>query len=159
MEIKKDMVFEYVGETYVKYFIPKEFINSNWHGLILDKEFNIINYTWFLEETLNNIEDFRLTEDVIYIDTILRHISGRYLKVLSRTGNVVHTSDYKYSVDDSIGDCINEYRIGNSFTIEQLNKDKWKIYIESVEEEMIEIDGKKFSKDTIKEALKNHINK
>jgi len=166
MEIEKNMVFEYTDREYIKYFIPKELVGDGCYGIKLDKEFNIIGADSWSNEYLNNKNHkniFKLAEktlDTLYIGDIT--IDNRdvdcpiYRKVLGRCGNIICSG--VSSVDLESATKYNE--VSATFTIQELKDDDWEVYKEpKVEEKMISIGGKKFSKDTIKEALKNYINK
>ena len=135
MEIKKNMVFESVNTFYMTYFIPKKFINNHWDGLILDKGFNIIDWSSYSEDFLTGTDDFKLAEktlDTIYIGSIIKY-GDTFQKVLGRIGNIVFLSDgCDYENIDEIGNDISFHK-----TIEGLKEKRWEIT--GIEEEIEEL--------------------
>ena len=138
MEIKKNMVFEYVGETYMKYFIPKEFINNHWDGLILDKGFNIIDWSSYSEDFLTGTDDFKLAEktlDTLYIGSIIKD-GDTYTKVVGRSANIINITDsYEH-----LKDCQKSDECYETYTIQELKNDDWKVYQEGKEIEELTLE-------------------
>ena len=136
MEIKKNMVFEYVNTFYIKYFIPKKATNKVWYGVNLDEDFNILEMVAWSETALNNdTNKFKLAEktlDTIYIGSIIKY-GDTFQKVLGRIGNIVFLSDgCDYENIDEIGNDISFHK-----TIEGLKEKRWEIT--GIEEEIEEL--------------------
>ena len=138
MEIKKNMVFESVNTFYMTYFIPKKFINNHWDGLILDKGFNIIDWSSYSEDFLTGTDDFKLAEktlDTLYIGSIIKD-GDTFQKVLGRTGNIVFLSDsYEH-----LKDCQKSDECYETYTIQELKNDDWKVYQEGKEIEELTLE-------------------
>lgn len=120
MEIKKDMVFEYVNEVYRKYFIPQKLMMiDSWYGLNLDENFNIIGFTYHTQRVLNDNNFFKLAEktlDTLWAGDILEIESGNYTKVMQRTGNIVFLGSATNDIESSMKD--NE--IAETYFIQEL---------------------------------------
>lgn len=126
MEIKKDMVFEYVDEGYKKYFIPQNAGNDYWTGLVLDENFNIINWAGYDEDTFNNKDYFKLAEktlDTLWAGDILQYTNGTFQKVTQRTGNIVFLGCYSTGLELSMED--NE--VQDTTSIQELKDDGYKL--------------------------------
>ena len=139
MEIKKNMVFEYVNTFYIKYFIPKKATNKVWYGVNLDEDFNILEMVAWSETTLNNdTNKFKLAEktlDTIYIGSIIKY-GDTFQKVLGRTGNIVFLSDsYEH-----LKDCQKSDECYETYTIQELKNDDWKVYQEGKEIEELTLE-------------------
>ena len=131
MEIKKDMVFEYVDGVYKKYFIPKKNLGNAWYGLELDEEFNIIDYNNWLEDTLNHFNDFKLAEktlETVYIgDIICDRSNENYRKVLDRNHNMLFLTNCSSNPEG----CVKDTTAWQHF-IGELIDNGWSIYKEPV---------------------------
>lgn len=170
MEIKKDMVFEYVENIYMKYFIPQKLMMiDSWYGLSLDKYFNIIGFNYYIPQILKNKERFKLAEktlDTLWAGDILQDEAGSYIRVRQRTGSVVFIN----SRTDSIEKVKSDNELNTFCSIQELKNNGYQLVEEEEEEEYpthleytsdifanmnIVID--KFIKDT--EDFKNKLNK
>ena len=138
MEIKKNMVLEYVNDGYIKYFIPKELIGDDWCGLDLDKDFNIVGNHWFLERILKDITNFKLAEktiDTIYIGDIIKGCNT-YTKVVGRSANIINiTNSY-----GQLKDCQKRDECYGTYTIQELKNNDWKVYQEEKEIEELTLE-------------------
>ena len=139
MEIKKNMVFEYVNTFYVKYFIPKKATNKVWYGVNLDEDFNILEMVTWSETALNNdTNNFILAEktlDTIYIGSIIKY-GDTYTKVVGRSANIINITDsYEH-----LKDCQKSDECYETYTIQELKNDDWKVYQEGKEIEELTLE-------------------
>ena len=116
-----------------------------------------MNYEKRFNKIVEQIGD---RDEIDGINSIYR-TNSKFISIKAEGIDIARSCDGKslYSIDIKIH---NIYDSSDWSFITNLSKkvEEWFDYVENkvkVKEEMIEIDGKKFSKSTIKEALKNYL--